>query len=284
MSGFAFQSAGSLEEALAVLARTEGETRIVAGGTNVVPAIRDGRQPPALLLDISRLDGLRGLREEKGKLWIGALTTLAELAASPLLAERAPALYQAANSFADPNTRGRATVAGNITNASPGADMAPPLLVLEAEVFLTGPAGHRSLPLREYLTGPFRAALTRDEIVTHLTISPQVHSAFIKIGLRRAMAISVATVAVALEKATDGAVTACRIAFGALGPTALRAPQAESVFLGRQPDSALFAAAAAAIAGDIQPRDGLRGTREYRLSAAGAILERAFSLAYYKEA
>ncbi|MEL7608042.1 MAG: FAD binding domain-containing protein [Bacillota bacterium] len=280
MGGFEFCSVDRLEEALSILTRPDSRACVVAGGTDVVRRIRNGEQAPGLLLDISRIHELRGIREESGLIRVGALTTIAELAASELLLHKAPALLQAANRFADPNTRNRATLGGNIANASPGGDTLPPLYALGAQVLICGPKGSRSLPINECITGSFKTALDPDELVMGVCFAPCPNSAFTKVALRRAMAISMETAAVALEKDDEGVVTACRVAFGALASTPVRGFYAEQAFIGKRPDQAVLAAAKEAAVGDIRPRDGLRGTREYRYSTVGVILERTFQAAY----
>lgn len=282
MGGFEFCTATHLQEALSILRRLDVQACVVAGGTDVARRIRSGELRPELLLDISHIGELRGIREEDGYIHIGALTRIAQLAESALLAKKAPALYDAANRFADPNTRNRATIGGNIANASPGGDTLPPLYALGAQVLLAGPKGERSLPVHECITGSFQTALAPEELVTGVRFAPCPHSAFTKIALRRAMAVSVETAAVALEKDGEGVVTACRVAFGALAPTPVRGYRAEAAFIGRRPEEIVFAEAAEAAARDIKPRDGLRGTREYRYGTVGVILERTFKAAYGK--
>jgi CO/xanthine dehydrogenase FAD-binding subunit len=304
-----------MQDALEVLAAAGADVRILAGGTNVVPNMRNARVAPALLLDIGRLDELRGI-EAVGDatdrmIRIGALTTVAELLASDLIREEAPALHDAAAVFADPVTRLRATVGGNITNASPGADAAPPLYALDAQVTLerlkgaSGTSGNaastpggaaagtslppvagdqartaRLLPIGAYITGSMQTARAPQEMLTYITFSPCRRSAFTKLGLRRAMAISVETVAVALALAPDGGIETCRIAVGALGSTPLRLAKTEKLFAGKKPGEGLFAAAADALKTEIHPRDGLRGTKAYRNATAGVLLERTMAAAY----
>jgi carbon-monoxide dehydrogenase medium subunit len=282
MSAFTFHAAASLAEALEILEKAGTEARVIAGGTNLVPDIQHGRVSPALLLDISRLGELKGIKQEGERISLGALTTLAEILASPLIAAAAPALRDAARHFADPLTRSRATVAGNLSNASPGADSAPPLYALDGEVTLTSRAGSRRLPVWDYITGAGQTARRPEELLTSIDFTPCRLSAFTKLGLRRAMTIAVETVAVALEKDRDGVVRACRIAFGALGPTPLRAGTGEGILTGKKPAPELLAAAAEAVKADIRPRDGLRGTKFYRNATAGLLLERTFWQAYQR--
>ena len=280
MSGYAFHAAKDLREAAAMLAETCALAYIVAGGTDVMLEIRDGKHPPGLLLDISRLNELRGIEEKDGEIHIGALTTIRELAESPIIAKSAPALHDAALRFADPSTRNRATIGGNIVNASPGADGLPPLYALDARVALFSRDGERELAAWEFITGPQKTAIGDGEILTGITIRPCRNSAFVKMGLRRAMAIAMETVAVALETGDGGMVTSCRVAYGALGPTPLRGHETEKALTGKIPCRELLDEAAEAARRDIRPRDGLRGTREYRLGTVGVILRRAFEIAY----
>ncbi len=274
MTGFAYQKAGSLPEALAALGQSGKPVVLLAGGTNLMPNIRSKGQKPALLLDITALEELRGIREVEGRIRLGALTTLAELAASERVAKKAPALRQAALRFACPTTRRRATLGGNLCNASPGADSAPPLLALDASVTLESERGERSLPLAEFFTGSFATALQPGELLKWVEFSPCPASAFLKLGHRNAMAISITSMAVALQTDESGALQRCRVAYGASGATPLRATQTEAMLCGQKPSAELFAQAAETLAQDLHPRDGLRGSKKYRQSVAVTLLKR----------
>jgi len=282
MGGYKFSIASNLGEALSALARLGPDVCVVAGGTDVTRRIRNGQESPALLLDISRIGKLRGIREKNGQIIIGALTTIAQIASSELLMSKAPALYEASCRFADPNTRNRATLGGNIVNASPGADTLPPLFALDAQVLITGEKGDRRMPVCEFITGSYKTALKPSELVAGVSFAPCPNSAFTKIGLRKAMAVSVATAAVALIKDDEGVVSVCRVAFGALGPTPVRGFYSEKALSGKKPTSEVLASAMAEAEKDISPRDGLRGTKEYRNSTVGVILKRTFQAAYQK--
>ncbi|MDR1801879.1 MAG: xanthine dehydrogenase family protein subunit M [Lachnospiraceae bacterium] len=281
MSDFDFISVNTIDEALDVLARPQKVT-VLSGGTDVMLRIHDGRLEPSLLLDVSRIEELKGIKEKDGFIEIGAATTINEIGASELIKDNAYALYEAADVFADPNTRNRATIGGNITNASPGADGAPALFALDGEVLIKKKGGERRIPVTDYIIGSYKTVLEPDELVASIRFKPCKNSAFIKIGLRKAMAISVETVAVALFLDENKIITDCRVAFGALGPSTLRARNTEKVFVGYTPNEETFAKAQEVIAMDIKPRDGLRGSREYRFSTAHVIMERALIKAYEK--
>ena len=272
---YEYHRATSLEDALAVLGHSDEPVRVIAGGTNVVTELQDAGRAPALLLDIAGLAELTGIREEDGKITLGALTSIHELASSELIRKKAPALCEAANAFADPTTRRHATVGGNLCNASPGADSAPPLLVCDAEVGLVKGFEERIVPLEQFITGSFRTALQAGELLKWVRFTAKPESAFLKLGHRNAMAISITTVAVAVETQGDGTLQNCRIAYGASGPTPLRAARTEKLLEGKEPCHELLYAAEETLRQDLSPRDGLRGSLKYRQNVVGTLLRRA---------
>ena len=275
MSEYRFISAKSVEDATSILSN-EGETScLTAGTTNILTDIRYGRRKPCLLVDISRIKELAGITFDGTKVRIGSLTTIAEIASSSLIEELAPALADAAQHFADPVTRNRATIGGNIAHASPAADSAPPLLCFDAEVLISSVDGCRRVPVCDFFLGVNKTSLTSSEIITAFEFLPCKDSAFIKVGLRNAMAISVASVAVAINKDSNGCIERCRIAFGSLAPRPVRAYNTEKLLCGKKPDTAITEEVKAAILKDISPIDDIRATREYRISVAETILERA---------
>ena len=278
MEKFEFLTVHSLAEALEAIDNLP-EVRIVAGATNVMNNIRSGKQKPATLIDIDKLDELRYIRMEDGKIQIGGLTRLADIAESELIKENAPCLYMAANVFADPNTRNRATIAGNIADASPAADSAPSLLVLDATVNIESKAGKRSVNINAFFKGVNRTALEKNEMITSVEFAPCKQSGFYKIGMRNAMAISVVTAAASVALGENGTIAACKIALGSVAPTPKRAVTAEEMLLGKKPTHETFASIAEAVRGDISPIDDVRATRAYRLGIAPTVVERAFEAA-----
>jgi len=265
----------TLPEALAMLA--EDGAMPIAGGTNVIVDLRAGKHQPRTLIDVTRLPGLRGIQRVNGHLVISGGTTISDLLHDPLIAQQAPALREAAQVFANPLIRNRATVAGNLVDASPAADTAPPLLALGAEVELSSRAGVRRVPLADFMVGVRKTERQPDELLTAVRLPvPPVGSAshFYKLGLRKADAISVLSVAVAVTWDAAGFCTEARIALGALAARPLLATTAEQALLGQALTPVLIAEAAR-LAGDAtRPIDDIRGTAAYRREVTEVIVRR----------
>jgi len=268
----------TLPEALAMLA--EDGAMPIAGGTNVVVDLRSGKRQPRALVDVTRLPGLRGIQRVNGHLVIGGGTTISDLLHDPLIAQHAPALREAAQVFANPLIRNRATVAGNLVDASPAADTAPPLLVLDAEVELSSKTGIRRVSLADFLVGVRKTLRRPDELLTGVRFPvPSAGSAshFHKLGLRKADAISVLSAAVAVTWDAAGRCTAARIALGALAPRPLRATAAEAVLLGHALTPARVAEAARLASEAARPIDDIRGTAAYRCEVTEVVVRRLLS-------
>jgi len=256
--------------------------KIVAGGTDVLPQMHTGRLQPALLVDISRVSELEGIRIHNGQVEIGALTTFAAIQAHPTLRAAAPALTQAAEWVGAPMTRQRATLGGNLANASPAADAVPPLMIYHAEVTLTSSKGSRSLPLAQFLLGPGQTALQRGEFIQSVRFelpAEDLGSAFLKIGPRRGMTIAIVSAAAAVHLASDGRLDQVRVAVGASAPTVIRCPQTENLLYGQIPSPQLWQSAAQQIGAEISPIDDVRASRTYRRRAAGVLAVRALQAA-----
>lgn len=275
MKSFNYVKAPDVRAALAVLDKEREKVRLVAGGTNVMVDIRAGKMNELTLAGIGDIAALRGIRQGRGKIIVGALTTISELAESALLAERAPALYMAAHVFADAVTRNSATIGGNIAYASPAADTAPPLLALQAEVLLESKSGKRRVPIAEFFCGVNKTVLQADELISAIEFAPCPRSAFFKIGLRNAMAISVATAACAVQITRGRVIKDCAIALGSVAPTPLRAYAAEKLLIGQKLDDATLQAVMAAVEKEISPIDDIRSTGAYRREVAPVLVKRA---------
>ena len=276
MKNFAFINAPDIKSALNILDKEGGRTYLVAGGTNALVDIRAGKINERLLVNIRDIGDLAGIKCEGDKLIIGAATTLSEIAASLLVQEKAPALFMAANDFADPTTRASATIAGNIVNASPAADTAPPLLAHQAEVVIVSEkSGHRRVAINDFFLGFGKTVLEPNELITAIEIPVNPMSSFYKLGLRNAMAISVITAAVALQKDEQNVITECTIALGSVAPRPVRALNTEEALIGCEIDENIEGIIAEAIVKDISPIDDIRASAEYRLSVAPVIIKRA---------
>jgi carbon-monoxide dehydrogenase medium subunit len=276
---FEYRRASSLLQAATVLAENP-EARALAGGTDLLVDLRERRRPARLLIDVSALPEIQGLADHDGRLRIGSGTTVGALLASPLVAARAPALQWAARDFADYLTRNKATLGGNVANASPGADLVVPLLALDAEVTLAGPGGERALTLDAFLVGPRRTVLGSGELVRAVTI-PAVRGGqgWYKLGLKRGGAIAVVSVATRVDVDGQGRCRAARIALGAVAPRPFRATAAEAALLGQPLTPELVARAAELAAAAARPISDVRGQADYRQAMVRALVARALQTA-----
>jgi len=252
--------------------------RFIAGCTNVIPNIRSGAISPEILIDLSGIKDLVHIREEEGRVSIGALTTIAEVSSSGLIREACPILASAAKSLGNPLTRNRATLGGNLADASPAADTAPPLLALEAAVHTVRPGGRtREIPLDRFFVGPRHTVLEKDEVVTRITFpkpKDPLAGSHIKFGLRNAMAISVASVAVMLEREGKRCRKA-RVALGSVAPKPIRAYGVEKRLEGEEVDRELLEACALVVREEISPISDIRASAEYRRLVASVLFRRA---------
>ena len=258
------------------LAAARDGAAFVAGGTNLVPDVLFGRKQIARAVDISRLDELRFIEEVDGKIRIGALATVTDLLASELIRAAAPPLYESALEFAGPLVRNRASVAGNLMDASPAADLAPPLLAQDGVVELASVDGERSLPLSEFFLDYRKTAVRPGELVTAIVIEPlqrEDRCAYYKLQLRRAMAIAVVSVAVSLRMRGNVCAEAA-IALGAVAAIPCRAHDAEAHLRGTEIGEAEIEAAAAAAADSAQPIDDVRAGAGYRKKMCGVLVRR----------
>lgn len=263
----------SLAEATEALAT--GAFTILAGGTDVYPALRD-RPVRADILDITRIADLRGItRHPEGGWRIGATTTWTDITRATL-----PACFDglklAAREVGSIQVQNAGTVAGNICNASPAADGVPPLLALDAVVELASAGGQRRIPLAEFITGVRRTARRTEELVTAVLIPDQPDTAkanFLKLGARRYLVISIAMAAAVVVSDPDGRIAQARVAVGACSPVAQRLPALEQALIGTPAADAATRVQADQLA-PLAPIDDIRGSGAYRLDAVIALLRR----------
>ena len=269
----------SLDEAADIL--RAGNVTVLAGGTDVMPQMKAGKltlQPT--LMNIRRIPELRGIVQTGGVVRIGALTTITELLNSALVRERLNALWQACDHFASDQLRNAATIGGNICNASPAGDTLVPLLALDAKVALArkpnGALTTRSMPLADFFVGPGRTKRAAAELVSAVELPlPPVGSVseFFKFGTRPAL--DIAMISIGLGAVRDGkTLRNVRVAFGAVAPTPIRAPQTETAIEGKALDDATIEAALTAAARDIHPISDVRASDWYRRELIHNILQR----------
>jgi carbon-monoxide dehydrogenase medium subunit len=276
---FEYRRATSLLQATTLLAENPA-AQALAGGTDLLVDLRERRRQAPMLVDVSDLGELAGIVADNGATRIGGGTTIGELLASPLVAARLPALRAAARDFADFLTRNKATLGGNLANASPGADLVVPLLALDASVVLAGATGERTVPLDAFLLGPRRTVLRAGELVRQVVVpSADGRQAWYKLGLKRGGAIAVVSVATSVARDAAGRVAAARIALGAVGPRPFRARDAEAHLIGASPDSGRIARAAELAAAAARPITDVRGGADYRTAMVRALVARCLATA-----
>jgi CO/xanthine dehydrogenase FAD-binding subunit len=267
----------SVSEALGLIA--QGRVRLIAGGTDVFPSL--GERPlTGDVVDLTRLEELRGISREEQGFRIGALTTWSEIVRAEL-PDEFRGLKLAAREVGSVQIQNVATVAGNLCNASPAADGVPALMALDAVVEVVGPAGTRHVEIESFITGVRQTALSRGEIVTavHVPKFPRgTRSAFRKLGARRYLVISIAAVAALLVPDGSGRIAAARVAVGACSPVARRLEALERALAGlpwrRQ---AVMAAVSPEHLSPLSPIDDIRAPRAYRLEATAELVRRALA-------
>ncbi len=271
-------SVSSVDEAIALLGEFGDTARIIAGGTDILLEMERGqRQGVTHLIDITRVGALREITEDGDMIRLGALVTHNHVVGSDLLAERALPLVQAAWEVGAPQIRNRATVAGNLITASPANDTIVPLLAMGASVTLASASGSREVKLSEFYTGLRRTVMRSDELLTTINIpamKPSARGIFIKLGLRRAQAISVVNTAVVLD--FDGEVVReATITLGSVAPTIIRVPAAEAALIGKSLTADVVSEVAKVASETPTPIDDVRSTAAYRTEMVRVIVGRA---------
>ena len=276
---FEHHAPATVAAALDLLASLDGQARLLAGGTDIFPAMKRREQTPAHLISLKEIACLQGISADDRAIRIGALTTLGEIERSELVRQQLPILRQAVQLMASPQIRTLATIGGNICSAVPSADAVPPLIALQASLTLRGAGGERSVSLENFFTGPKESIMRADEILTEIVIpKPPERSGGVYIKLMRRNAMELALVGVAVQLHLDASLRICeaaRIALGAVAPTPIRAPEAEAMLVGREIDATLAAEAGKAAANICRPRsNSIRASVEYRRSMVEVLTKR----------
>jgi aerobic carbon-monoxide dehydrogenase medium subunit len=265
-----------IEKALQLLAEYGERATLLAGGTDLLPKINTYALKPEILLSIGSL-GLDSLKLEKGELVISAVTRTAKLATDALVAEKASALAEAARRTGCMATRNAATIGGNLANASPAADLATPLLAMDAKFILANSRGRRLIEAKDFFLGPGKTVLKPDEIILEISVpSLRGKAIFLKLGRRKAMTLSVVNVAVRLDM-IGGTCQEARIALGSMAPTPIRCREAEQTLEGRVLDPTLITQCAEEAIAESHPIDDQRATAWYRKKAGAALVYQALT-------
>ena len=276
MKRFDYLAPHTLSEALEML-RQRPEAKPLAGGTDILVQMKEQHRGVTALLSLKRIPELHRL-DQNGMLTIGSAVTMRKLSNDPVVREKYAALALSAGLIGSVQIRTVATLGGNLCNASPSADTAPPLLALGAEAVIAGPGGERVLPLEEFFLGPGKTALQAGELLSAVRLPkwPEWSGSFYLRHTPRAwMDLAFAGAAAAVTIGDTGELVHVRIALGAVSPTPVRALNAEEILTGEIPDDRLLAKAGEAAAAEARPIDDLRASAEYRRHLVNVLTQRA---------
>ena len=278
MVRFEYLEPNTLEEASSLLLHHGAEAKILAGGTDLLTRLKRRQWRPRYVINLKRIPGLDQIASENGQgLRIGAFAAIRSLEKSEVVKERFPLLAEASGLLGSVQIRNLATVGGNLCNAAPSADTAPPLIALSASALIFGPGGERVVPLEEFLIGPGTTALRPGEILVGLrvpSLPPGSGGAYIKLSPRGSMDLAIvggaAVVTLAGEVCLD-----CRVVVGAVAPTPLRCIDAEAVLRGNPITPELADRAGEAASAQSRPISDVRASAEYRKEMVRVIAKRA---------
>ena len=273
---FEYHAPSTLDEALALLAEHGSDARVLAGGQSLIPLMKLRLASPAVLIDLNGVDSLSGIEEQDGQLRIGAMTRHSALERSELIGSRYPLIADAAAVIADPLVRNRGTTGGSLAHADPAGDLGSVMTALGAEVVVNGPGGERTLPIDELLLGPFTTTLEEGEILTEVRVpQPAERSGGAYEKLERKVG-DFATAAVAVQLTREnGSCASIGIGLTAVGPTTIRASEAEDALRGGSLDEDALRAAAVLAAAASDPAADLRGSEEYKRDMVRVLTLRA---------
>lgn len=276
---FDFYQPATLADASRLLKDNGPGGRFLAGGTDLVIAMKEKGLLPKYIVDLKRLPGLSGIRENAdGTMTIGALTTMYTIETSPLIKKKYPFLCQSAAEVGSIQIRNRATIGGNMANATPSADVAPGLIALNATAKIASAGDERTVSMEEFFRGPGQNVMNADEILTEVTIpktSPQLVGEYIKFSPRDMMDLAYVGVAVAYNLGTDKKCSGVRIVLGAVAPTPIRARNSEALLEGKILTEELAAQVGDEAARESKPISDVRSSADYRRAMVGIMTKRA---------
>jgi carbon-monoxide dehydrogenase medium subunit len=280
---FELHTPSRLDTALDLLASLGEKAQPLAGGTDLLVQMKQGLRTPSHLVSIGGLDSLSQWKREDEWIEVGAAVKLSDLAEEGFFTRYLPVLRETARIMGSPQVRNRATIGGNICNASPSADLSPPLVALGAEVSMKSVAGERTLSLEEFFSGPGQTVVRSGELLTGIRIHdpPEGTAAsYIRLTARAVLDIAITGVASYLEVDDRHTIRDARIVLGAAAPTPLRVPRAEAILVGEKFSSKVVQRAAEAAMQSSLPIDDVRSSASYRRAMVRALTERSLQSAY----
>jgi len=277
-----YEAPETLDAAVGLLHGEAGLARPMAGGTDLLVQLRAGTLEPDLVVDLKRIPEMREIVAEKGGFRIGAAVTGAELGEHPELKTVWPGVVEAAELIGSTQIQGRASLGGNLCNASPAADSVPAMIAAAATVTVAGPRGRREIPVEEIAAGPGKTSLARGEIVVSVNLPPRPPrsgDAYLRFIPRTEMDIAVVGAGVSLTLDDKGLCSHARVALGAVAATPLLVADAADALIGTAVDEDALSRLAAAASAACRPIDDKRGTKAYRITVAGVMARRAAEIA-----
>jgi CO/xanthine dehydrogenase FAD-binding subunit len=283
MPSLNYASPTTVDEAVGLLAGASGLAKVLSGGTDLLVQLRSGRVKPDLIVDTKRLPGIIGISEESGGFVIGAATPGAMLEEHEGLKHAFPGVVEAMDLIGSTQIQGRASLAGNLCNASPAADSVPAMIAAGAIAIIVGPNGRREVPVEQVPTGPGRTSLAKGEFVLAFRLPklpPRAADAYLRFIPRTEMDIAVVGCGVSVALDAAGVCTAARVCLGAVAPTPLLVAGAADALVGSRLDDAALAKLDAAAQAACRPITDKRGTIEYRTKIAGVLARRTAAIAF----
>jgi carbon-monoxide dehydrogenase medium subunit len=273
-----FEAPTTVIAAVKLLAGNARVTRVLAGGTDLLVQMRTDRVAPDLIIDVKRIPSLRTVTAKNGAFRIGAAVAGVELGEHKALRKAWPGVVEAANLIGSHQIQSRASLAGNLCNASPAADSVPALVAAGASAVIAGPRGKRTVPVETIATGPGKTSLKRGEMVEAILLPkrpPRSGDAYLRFIPRSEMDIAVVGAGVSLTLDAKGVCTAARLALGAVAERVILVPDAAKALIGSTVDARALERLAAAASAACRPIDDKRGTKEFRIKVAGVLARRA---------
>ena len=279
-----YATPASAKEAAGLLSKEKGAAFLLAGGTDLLVKLKMGMVEPDLVVDIKRIPKINEIQTSAKGFTIGAAVSGATIGQHKGLNVAWPGVVEAANLIGSDQIQGRATLAGNLCNASPAADSVPAMIAAGAKAVIVGPQKKRTMPVEKVVLGPGKTALAKGEVIEAITLpkpEPRTGDAYLRFMPRTEMDIAVVGVAISL-KLERGVVKKARVGLGAVAPTAVIVPAAAKALVGSKLDDATLDKLAAACSAACNPIDDKRGTVEYRTRVAGVLAKRAAKIAFQR--